>query len=287
MAMQRPPSDELRCIAPTRKGSRCRRAARTGSDVCHVHDPDRPKQAIAPEQRCAGTNIDGQPCGARADIGPWCKTHASHPPGHTPPDERRCTAISTGGTTRPERRGERCRQWASPGQSVCIYHGGAAPQARIAAQRRIAEQELLMEASNLVGTPVDNPLTELAAVAGRARAWMELMQSRVELLLQIANDDTEAAASERAGGMRYRDTSGEQLRAEVGLYERAMDRLGKFLTDYARLDIDNRLAAITTSQADRVIDAIDAALAAAGIHDKTQIQAAKKAAAAKLRVLPT
>jgi hypothetical protein len=116
---------------------------------------------------------------------------------------------------------------------------------------------------------------------------MELMQSRVELLLQIANDDTEAAASERAGGMRYRDTSGEQLRAEVGLYERAMDRLGKFLTDYARLDIDNRLAAITTSQADRVIDAIDAALAAAGIHDKTQIQAAKKAAAAKLRVLPT
>lgn len=144
-----------------------------------------------------------------------------------------------------------------------------------------------MEASNLVGTPVDNPLTELAAVAGRARAWMELMQSRVELLLQIANDDTEAAASERAGGMRYRDTSGEQLRAEVGLYERAMDRLGKFLTDYARLDIDNRLAAITTSQADRVIDAIDAALAAAGIHDKTQIQAAKKAAAAKLRVLPT
>jgi hypothetical protein len=61
-----------------------------------------------------------------------------------------------------------------------------------------------------------------------------------------------------------------------------MDRLGKFLTDYARLDIDNRLAAITTRQADRVIDAIDAALAAAGIRDKAVIATAKQAAAAKL-----
>ena len=208
-------------------------------------------------------------------------------PGNPPPDHRRCTAKITGGTTRTDRRGERCRQWAKPGQTVCDYHGGKAPQAVIAAKRRIAERELLMEARTLIGTPVDNPLTELAAVAGRARAWMELMQERVELLLRVANDDAEASDSERADGMRYRDGSGEQLRAEVVLYERAMDRLGKFLTDYARLDIDNRLAAITTSQADRVIDAIDAALAAAGVQDKERILAAKKAAAAKLRVAPS
>jgi hypothetical protein len=185
-----------------------------------------------------------------------------------PPDERRCTGICTGGTTRPERKGERCDRYAIIGGTVCEYHGGKAPQIRAAANRRVAEAQLLASAADLVGTPVDNPLAELAALAGRARAWMHLLEGKVE---QLGED-----------GLRYEGKIGEQLRAEVALYERAMDRLGKFLADFGRLNIDERLSKIEETKADVIIRAIDAALAHAGVVGVAATEA-KKVAARHLR----
>lgn len=143
-------------------------------------------------------------------------------------------------------------------------------------------------AETLVGAPVDNPLTELANLAGRARAWMELLQGRVEKLLE-AHDDAEVeqdhgGAGPKSKGIRYQAGAGEQLRAEVALYERSMDRLGKFLSDYGRLGIDERLAKITELQAEKVIAAIDAALAHAGVTGKTATEA-KQVAARHLRAV--
>ena len=43
------------------------------------------------------------------------------------PDERRCRAHS-------KRSGERCRRLAIPGGTVCVMHGGAAPQVAAAAR---------------------------------------------------------------------------------------------------------------------------------------------------------
>jgi hypothetical protein len=183
-----------------------------------------------------------------------------------PPDDRRCTGICSGGTTRPERKGERCGQWAVPGLNVCRFHGGS-KKARAVGEQRVAEAKLMALATQLVGEPVDNPLAELSKLAGRARAWMELLEGKVEAL----GDE-----------MRYEGKVGEQLRAEVALYERAMDRLGKFLADFGRLNIDERLSRIEEAKADVVLRAIDAALAHAGI---TGIQAteAKRVAARHLR----
>lgn len=193
-----------------------------------------------------------------------------------PPPERRCTAIATGGQTRPERKGEQCERWACVGLNVCVSHG-ASDKARAVGLQRDAEakleEQLMAQAARLVGQPVDNPLVELANLAGRARAFMELMQDRVETLL-----DGDGGHGEGQGDIRYRGGAGEQLRAEVALYERSMDRLGKFLSDYARLGIDERLARISEQQVDAVVAAIDAALNAIGIRDQQQRTTAKRAA---------
>lgn len=245
------PPENFRCHAQNREGERCKNWARDGAEFCAAHDP----------------------------VDPWRP--------EKPPEEYRCTATATGGTTRPERKGERCEHWAMKGQTVCRSHGGGAPQNRVAARRRITEAKLEDQAARLVGTAVANPLTELAALAGRARAWMEMMQDRVEHLLDVA----EAEATPPAGadgpkpegsGIRYRSGAGEQLRAEVQLYERSMDRLGKFLADFGRLNIDERLSKIEEAKADVVLRAIDAALAHAGVTG-AQATDAKRVAARHLR----
>lgn len=193
-----------------------------------------------------------------------------------PPDERRCTGIATGGKTRPERKGEQCLHWAIPGGTVCAWHGGGASQVRAAANRRLADEALMRKAAGLVGEPVDNPLAELANLAGRARAFMELMEERVQTLLDGGS------TGDGQCGIRYKGGAGEQLRAEVALYERAMDRVGKFLADFGRLNIDSRLAQIEEAKADVVLRAIDAALAHAGVTGP-QATEAKRVAARHLR----
>lgn len=127
----------------------------------------------------------------------------------------------------------------------------------------------MAQAAKLVGVPVDNPLAELAKLAGRARAWMEFFEDKVESL----GDE-----------MRYEGKAGEQLRAEVALYERAMDRLGKFLADFGRLNIDERLSKIEEAKADVVLRAIEAALAHVGITG-AQATDAKRVAARHLRAV--
>lgn len=221
------------------------------------------KREIDDANRCAGFREDGQRCANPARRGTlYCFRH--DPDG--PPEERRCTGIATGGTTRPERKGERCMQWALPGLTVCRFHGGSQKAAAVGRQR-VAEANLLAKAQDLVGEPVDNPLAELANLAGRARAWMELLERKVDDL---------------GDGIRYEGKVGEQLRAEVALYERAMDRLGKFLADFGRLNIDERLSKIEEAKADVILRAIDAALAYAGVTGPKATEA-KKVAARHLR----
>lgn len=241
---------------------------------------DLPTYPPPDESRCTGNTRNGERCGQYARSGAnTCTQHGE--------DGRRCIGIIAG-IAHPENKGQRCRKPAEPGQDVCDKHGGASPQARAAAARRMVEADLMELAQNLIGAPVDNPLTELANLAGRARAWMELLQGRVEKLLE-AQDGSEDrqdqdSADSKNKGIRYQAGAGEQLRAEVALYERSMDRLGKFLADYGRLGIDERLAKITETQAEKVIAAIDAALAHAGVTGKTATEA-KQVAARHLRAV--
>jgi len=118
--------------------------------------------------------------------------------------------------------------------------------------------------------PVEDPLTALMNLAGQVLAWQEATAGLV--------NDLETR-------IRYEGAAGaEQLRAEVGLYERAMDRAEKVLSSIARLNIEERLATISEAQADRVLAAIDAVLAYLGVTGQ-QAADARQVAARKLRAV--
>lgn len=116
--------------------------------------------------------------------------------------------------------------------------------------------------------PVDNPLAVYAEFTGRVVAWMDTMDALIHKL----------------GAPSYAsDFSGEQIRGEVQLFERAMDRCNTVLSTYAKLNIDERLSRISEAQQFMVVQAIEAALAAADVTGPRAVEA-KKAAASRLRV---
>jgi hypothetical protein len=94
-------------------------------------------------------------------------------------------------------------------------------------------------------TKVDDPVEALSQLAGEVWAAKDFFASQIEQL-------------------RYDHRSGEQLRAEVALYERALDRCIKVLEVMARLGISERRTRVAEAQAimlagviDRVLDRLD------------------------------
>src|SRR4029077_7314275 len=115
--------------------------------------------------------------------------------------------------------------------------------------------------------PVSNPLDVYAEFTGRVMAWMKTIDGLVRNL----------------ESPRYAGLTGEQIRGEVQLFERAMDRCNTVLSTYAKLNIDERLSRITAEQQQMVVEAIEAALAAANVTGALALEA-KRAAARRLRI---
>ena len=134
-----------------------------------------------------------------------------------------------------------------PGTGRCKLHGGSTPTHRAAA----VEQQARAELARLDLPPVDDPLSELARVCGQVLGWKDMLAEKVNGL----------------SSLRYEgEGSGEQLRAEVALWERALDRCERFLTAMARLNIDERLAKISEERAEMIITVLTTALERAGIE---------------------
>lgn len=148
------------------------------------------------------------------------------------------------------------------GVGRCKLHGGSTPTHEAAG----AEQLLAQQLARLDVPAVADPLTELSKLAGQVVAWKDALAAKVNELTEL----------------RYEGFAAEQLRAEVGLWERAMDRCNTVLATMARLNIDERLARISERQAEAVLAAIDAALDAAGVPAAERAEP-KKAAARHLR----
>lgn len=136
-----------------------------------------------------------------------------------------------------------------PGFGRCKLHGGSTANHRKSAMAQVvrADAEALLAHEGL--TDIENPVEELARLAVEAWAMKDALAARVNALAEV----------------RFVDGKGsEQLRAEVVLYERALDRTGKFLEVLARLgyearrdqvnrELGDRMAAII----ERVLDALD------------------------------
>jgi hypothetical protein len=149
-----------------------------------------------------------------------------------------------------------------PGTGKCRLHGGCVPNHLTAAVEAQARDELAV-----LGAPsVTDPLTELANITGEVVAWKNAMATKVNELTSLRYE-----AAGQGGG-------GEQLRGEVALWERALDRCEKFLSAMARLNIDERLARVTEHQAEIVGAALAAALADMGLPLEQQQEARVKMA---------
>lgn len=142
------------------------------------------------------------------------------------------------------------------GSGNCANHGGASPSGRIAAARARA----LAELAALDVEPVGDPLNQLTLLAGQAVAWKNAMAGRVNHLASLRYEGPGA---------------GEQLRAEVALWERALDRCERVLTAMIRLNIDERLAKISEQQSCVLEQCLRGAIADLGLGLESQERAAQ------------
>lgn len=150
----------------------------------------------------------------------------------------------------------------------CRKHFGTSATGRAAAERQRVDHEVRAELARLDVTPVEDPLRELQQLAGEVLAWKNALARKVNELTSL----------------RYETQFGEQLRAEVALFERAMDRCDRVLVAMARLNIDERLARITEHQGRLVTEVLQGALAELGL-DADARRAARPIVARHLRLV--
>lgn len=157
---------------------------------------------------------------------------------------RRCTATN--------RKGEQCRKAPIPGATVCTAHGGRSPQVIAAARRRLALVEAEREVAQLAAAT--GPLTlsdvyrELLHTGALAIAWRDTLAATVHRMAEYGTGE-----------------DGNLIRADVALYERALDRTARVLELVARLDLDSRLVALTVRQGEQLADVLRGALGAADV----------------------
>lgn len=155
--------------------------------------------------------------------------------GHRPEDHGgRCHAHKDDGAP--------CGRWPTRGTTICKSHGAGAPQIKAKAAARIEEERQRKVLDKYDPTPVDDPLTALAELAGRARAWLETAEAEVAKLEHL---DT------------WSESTGEQVKAIVTVFERSMETTRKVLVDMAKLDLENRIAAVLTFRAESVKQLVD------------------------------
>lgn len=123
--------------------------------------------------------------------------------------------------------------------------------------------------ADLVGNRIDNPLEELATLVSEVLLYKDFCAQQVAKL---------------RGDHRYEGRSGEQLRAEVALYERSLDRAGKLLIEWSRLNIDERLSRIEEAKAAMILEVIRRTLLSAELSDEQRLRA-EETAIKELRAL--
>jgi hypothetical protein len=140
------------------------------------------------------------------------------------------------------------------GASVCRVHGGSAIQVRNAAKRRLVAERVEGEVRDALAyesfTGVANPLESLSRLADESLAMKENLAGRINALEELRYS---AAGS-----------GTEQLRAEVALYERALDRTARFLDmlvrsgfEAKRVELQERQGVVVIAVLHRIFAALD------------------------------
>lgn len=213
------------------------------------------------EERCGAPRPNRGPCTYRKLPGfPNCLRHL--PEDLIPEAERHGYRRCRGRVTVEEnpRFGERCQQTPLEGSDFCDFHQPDKTlfiTPRTISQRAVVHRIHKVAAEeNVDTTRVANPLQALLEIADEAQLLKEELRRRVVEL--------------KAEEWRYEGVAGEQIRGEILLYERALDRCARLLIQLTRLGIEERLARVTERQGYLINKALERALEEAGIDVDTQ-----------------
>lgn len=165
-----------------------------------------------------------------------------------PPPDRQCTAQS-------KQAGRRCAKWAVPGLKVCRMHGGAAPQARAAAARNVAQAAALAAVATYglpaEVDPLDALLGELHRTAGHV-AWLNAEVARLQSVITTG-----------AFGVQVID-------ATVQLYQSERRHLSKVAADCLRAGVEERRVQLAERQGELVAEVIRAVLSDLGVDPSSE-----------------
>lgn len=134
--------------------------------------------------------------------------------------------------------GEPCQRSPIAGGMVCATHGGSAPAVRAAAARRLEVAAVEADVRAVIASEgleaVTEPLEALALLATETLAMKSALAARVNALSDITTTSKLGV---------------EALKVEVALYERAIDRSGKFLDLLAKSNFEDRRLRISEQTA--------------------------------------
>jgi hypothetical protein len=128
-------------------------------------------------------------------------------------ESKRCIATS-------KRTGQRCGLARIPGTTVCAKHGGAAPQVRAAAARRVAEQKVRAIAMKLEVGPQDVSTDPVALLSGMIHSSAVMME-RFSRLVDRCEDGQSPVYTARSGV--------RQIRPEFAALRAERESLGRHL----------------------------------------------------------
>lgn len=176
------------------------------------------------------------------------------------------------------RAGQPCKLYPITGGRVCRMHGGKAPQVRAAAARRVVEADAIKAVSAMGSwSPVTDPLSALADVAGEVTAVKNFLRGLVDEIVrreQAADASPISGAMDRLTGAEtlrsVDDKGGEQLNAKFQAYMNMLDRTVSTLATIAKLNIDERMARLDAARAELVMEALRRALAELGLAGEAQ-----------------
>lgn len=156
-------------------------------------------------------------------------------------DTLRCTGTS-------KQSGQRCKRTRCPGLDKCSLHCGLSREDRqLAAETAEATRLARIELARLDVRPIVNPLPELQHHAAVVVAWRDTCS----MLLNRLDPDQ----LRYAGNLR-----GEQVRAEVAMWESSLTAAQNALTALHKCTSDEVLLQLEVRQADLVAAALTKAL---------------------------